>query len=117
MATFRVATNEVYIKNGEKVTVTEWHRLVAFGRLAEICGEYLYKGSRVFVEGKIRTRKFEDKQGQVRYITEILVQNFQILDRKGDSLPSDEGKQVPIKEEALELEEEFPSFNEEDIPF
>ncbi|MDM7202656.1 MAG: single-stranded DNA-binding protein [Thermodesulfobacteriaceae bacterium] len=117
VATFRVATNEVYIKNGEKVTVTEWHRLVAFGRLAEICGEYLYKGSRVFVEGKIRTRKFEDKQGQVRYITEILVQNFQILDRKGDSLPSDEGKQVPIKEEALELEEEFPSFNEEDIPF
>ena len=117
VSTFRIATNEVFIKNGEKVTTTEWHRLVAFGRLAEICGEYLSKGSKVYVEGKLRTRKFEDKQGQVRYITEILVQNLQILDRKGEALTLEENKAATLKEEVLELEEELPPLNEEDIPF
>ena len=117
VSTFRIATNEVFIKNGEKVTTTEWHRLVAFGRLAEICGEYLSKGSKVYVEGKLRTRKFEDKQGQVRYITEIWVQNLQILDRKGEALTLEENKGATLKEEVLELEEELPPLNEEDIPF
>ena len=117
VSTFRIATNEVFIKNGEKVTTTEWHRLVAFGRLAEICGEYLSKGSKVYVEGKLRTRKFEDKQGQVRYITEIWVQNLQILDRKGEALTLEENKGTTLKEEVLELEEELPPLNEEDIPF
>ncbi|MFN3406127.1 MAG: single-stranded DNA-binding protein [Caldimicrobium sp.] len=116
VSSFRIATNEVYIKDGEKVTVTEWHRLVAFGRLAEICGEYLSKGSKVYVEGKLRTRKFEDKQGQTRYVTEILVQSMQILDKKGETINLEENKTQVVKEEDLDLEE-VPLFNEEDIPF
>ncbi|MFN3505278.1 MAG: single-stranded DNA-binding protein [Caldimicrobium sp.] len=116
VSTFRIATNEVYIKDGEKVTITEWHRLVAFGRLAEICGEYLSKGSKVYVEGKLRTRKFEDKQGQTRYVTEILVQNMQILDKKGELPSIEESKTEVVKEVDLDIEE-IPAFNEEDIPF
>ncbi|MGB9760966.1 MAG: single-stranded DNA-binding protein [Caldimicrobium thiodismutans] len=117
VAVFRIATNEVFIKNGEKETITEWHRLVAFGRLAEICGEYLSKGTRVYVEGKLRTRKFEDKQGQTRFITEIWVQNLQILDRKGESPQRETIKEPLHKEEVFELDEEIPPLNEEDIPF
>lgn len=117
VSTFRIATNEVFIKNGEKVTIAEWHRLVAFGRLAEICGEYLSKGSRVYVEGKLRTRKFEDKQGQTRFVTEVWVQNLQILDRKGDETSSEAKKSLPSKEEIPELPEEFPTISDEDIPF
>jgi len=117
VSTFRIATNEVFIKNGEKVTIAEWHRLVAFGRLAEICGEYLSKGSRVYVEGKLRTRKFEDKQGQTRFVTEVWVQNLQILDRKGDEISSEAKKSLPSKEEIPELSEEFPPLSDEDIPF
>lgn len=117
VAVFRIATNEVLVKNGEKETITEWHRLVAFGRLAEICGEYLTKGSRVYVEGKLRTRRFEDRQGQTRFITEIWVQNLQILDRKGETSPKEELKRELPKEEFFDLEEELPPLDEEDIPF
>jgi len=117
VAVFRIATNEVIVKNGEKETTTEWHRLVAFGRLAEICGEYLSKGLRVYVEGKLRTRKFEDKQGQKRFVTEILVQNLQILDRKGDT-PSRTSREEAIKEEEVfDLSAEMPPIDDEDIPF
>ncbi len=111
VARFSVATNEVFIKNGIKETITEWHRLVAFGRLAEICGEYLSKGSKIYVEGKLRTRKFEDRQGQTRYVTEIWIQNLQILDRKGESSLSERNQKEVI--------EEFPviDLDKEDIPF
>lgn len=115
VAVFRIATNEVITKNNERETLTEWHRLVAFGRLAEICGEYLSKGTRVYVEGKLKTRKFEDKQGQTRFVTEIWVQNLQILDRKGEEMPQ-EGKK-PSKEEVFDLSEAIPDISDEDIPF
>lgn len=117
VAVFRIATNEVFVKNGEKETITEWHRLVAFGRLAEICGEYLTKGTRVYVEGKLRTRKFEDKQGQTRFVTEIWVQKLQILDRKGEAPQREPLKEASKKEEIFDLEEEFTAIDEEDIPF
>ncbi|MEZ0344128.1 MAG: single-stranded DNA-binding protein [Caldimicrobium sp.] len=117
VAVFRIATNEVFVKNGEKETITEWHRLVAFGRLAEICGEYLSKGTRVYVEGKLRTRKFEDKQGQTRFVTEIWVQNLQILDRKGETLQREPIKEELKKEEVFDLDEEISAIDEEDIPF
>ncbi len=117
VAVFRLATNEVYIKNGEKETITEWHRLVAFGRLAEICGEYLSKGSRIYVEGKLRTRKFEDKQGQTRFVTEVMVQNLQILDRKTEGLKEEPSKASSFKEVPNEFSEELPPLEDEDIPF
>ena len=69
-------------KNGEKQERTEWHNLVFYRRLAEIAGEYLRKGSQIFVEGKIQTRKWQDKEGKDRYTTEIVVNEMQMLGGK-----------------------------------
>jgi len=82
VANFTVATTEVRRKDGEREEHTEWHRVVAFGRLAEICGEYLSKGSKVFIEGRIQTRKWEDKDGGARYTTEIVVNQMEMLGGK-----------------------------------
>ena len=84
---FPVATSESWKdkQTGERVEKTEWHRAVAFGRLAEICGEYLRKGSKVYIEGQLRTRKWQDKDGQDRYTTEIVIREMQMLDSRGDS--------------------------------
>jgi single-strand DNA-binding protein len=64
---------------------TEWHRIVAFARLGEICGEYLSKGSKVYIEGRIQTRKWTDKDGNSRYTTEIVAREMKMLDSKGAS--------------------------------
>ncbi len=85
VVTFRIATNEVWIKNGERQEHTEWHRIVAFGRLAEICGEYLSKGRQVYIEGRLRTRSFEDREGNRRYITEIVASDMRMLDGRRES--------------------------------
>ncbi len=85
VATFRIATNEVRVKNGERQEHTEWHRIVAFGRLAEICGEYLSKGRQVYIEGRLRTRSFEDREGQRRYITEIVASDMRMLDGRRET--------------------------------
>jgi single-strand DNA-binding protein len=69
---------------GEKREETEWHRIVYFGRLAEICGEYLSKGSQIYVEGRLRTRKWQDKDGNDRYSTEIVGDVMQMLGGKGN---------------------------------
>jgi single-strand DNA-binding protein len=83
---FNLATDEQWKdKNGEKVQKTEWHRIVAFGKLAEICGNYLVKGKLIFVEGRIQTRSWEDKEGVKRYTTEIVANNMQMLDPKGQN--------------------------------
>jgi len=80
-----VATSDVWKdKNtGENQERTEWHRIVFFGRLAEIAGEYLKKGSQVYIEGRIQTRKWQDQGGQDRYTTEIVASEMQMLDSKG----------------------------------
>lgn len=80
-----VATSESWKdKNtGEMQERTEWHRIVMFRRLAEITGEYLKKGSKVYIEGRLQTRKWQDQQGQDRYTTEILADNMQMLDSRG----------------------------------
>jgi len=70
-------------QSGENKEETEWHRIVFRGRLAEIAGEYLKKGSPVYVEGRIRTRKWQDKEGQDRYTTEIMADNMQLLGSRG----------------------------------
>jgi len=85
VTTFSVATDEQWKdKNGEKVQKTEWHRVIAFGKLAEICGNYLVKGKLVFIEGKIQYRTYEDKEGVKRNMTEIVASNMQMLDSKGN---------------------------------
>lgn len=86
VATFSVATNEKWKgKDGQQQEQTEWHRIVAWRRLAEICGEYLHKGSKVYVEGKIQTRKWQDQNGNDKYTTEIVAREMKMLDSKGES--------------------------------
>lgn len=83
---FNLATDEQWRdKNGEKVQRTEWHKIVTWGKLAEICGNYLVKGKLVFIEGRIQTRSWEDKEGNKRFTTEIIASNMQMLDSKGQN--------------------------------
>jgi len=83
---FSIATDERFTdKSGEKQERTEWHNIVAWGKLAEICGQYLRKGKLVYIEGSIRTDSWDDKEsGQKKYRTEIIAQNMQMLDKKSD---------------------------------
>jgi len=81
----RVATNESYKDgNGEFVEKTEWHSVVAWSRLAEICNEYLKKGSQVYFEGSLQTRSYDDKEGITKYVTEIKAREMMILGGRGD---------------------------------
>lgn len=83
-----VATTDTWKdKSGEKQERTEWHRVAFFGKLAEIAGEYLKKGSQVYVEGALRTRKWQDKEGKERYTTEIVADRMQMLGSRGGSEP------------------------------
>ncbi|MBN9229694.1 MAG: single-stranded DNA-binding protein [Legionella sp. 40-6] len=84
VATISVATSESWKdKNtGEKQDRTEWHRVVCFNRLGEIAGEYIRKGTKLYIEGSLRTRKWQDQQGQDRYTTEIVANDIQMLDTK-----------------------------------
>ena len=75
-----IATNESWTgKDGQKQEKTEWHRLVMFGKLAELAGQYLQKGRQIYVEGKLQTRSWQDKDGQTRYTTEVVAQTMQFL--------------------------------------
>ena len=83
VATFNVATTERWKdKDGQQQESTEWHRIVVWRKLAEICGEYLHKGSKVYLEGKITTRKWQDQSGTDRYTTEIVAHEMKMLDGK-----------------------------------
>ena len=87
---FSLATTEKYTdKSGEKQEETEWHRIVAWGRLAEICGEYLSRGKKVVIEGKIRTREWTDKDEKKRYTTEIIARQMVMLGA-GENTPKQE---------------------------
>ena len=92
VANFSIATSESWKDKttGEKQEKTEWHNIVAFDKLAEICGNYLKKGSLAFVEGKLQTRKWTDKNGVDRYTTEILANDMRMLGGKKDSEKSEE---------------------------
>mgnify|MGYP000524512862 CR=1 FL=1 len=86
---FSVATTRAW-KNrdsGQQQEETEWHRITAFGRQAEICGEYLRKGSQVYIEGRLKTDKWQDQQGNTRYTTKVVMENMQMLGGRGGSAP------------------------------
>ncbi|MBT8073335.1 MAG: single-stranded DNA-binding protein [Xanthomonadales bacterium] len=85
IANITVATTDSWNdkQTGEKVEKTEWHRVVAFQRLAEIMGEYLKKGSQVYIEGRLQTRKWQDQNGQDRYTTEVVANDMQMLGSRG----------------------------------
>ena len=83
---FSLATTENWnSRDGQREERTEWHRVVFFSRLAEIAGEYLHKGSKVYIEGALRTRKWTDKDNNERYTTEIVANEMQMLDKKGEN--------------------------------
>ena len=87
VANVSLATNESWKdRNGERQERTEWHRLVFWSPLAEIVGQYLKKGSKVYVEGRLQTRSWDDQSGQKRYTTEIVVNDMQMLDGRGDAM-------------------------------
>lgn len=96
VANFNVATSENFTdKNGERQEKTEWHRIVAWGKTAELCGEYLQKGRQVYLEGRLQTRQWDDKEGQKRFTTEIVANVVQFLGARGDgpSAPREGGSQ------------------------
>ena len=123
-----LATSENYKdKNGEKQERTEWHNLVFYRRLAEIAGEYLKKGSQIYVEGRIQTRKWQDKEGKERYTTEIVVNEMQMLGGKSSGGGSfevmDSGSSAPARSvpaarpaAAAPAKGSFDNFDD-DIPF
>lgn len=118
VATLSIATNERFKdRSGEWKERTEWHRVVAWGRLAEICSEYLSKGSQVYVEGPIQTRQWEDKEGQTRYTTEIKALTLTMLDSRGDqpAMPEKAEKKQPVSS-SVELDEDFDDLDD-DLPF
>jgi len=114
VANFTIATSENWTsKEGQKETRTEWHRIVAFGKLAEICGEYLSKGRQVYIEGRIQTREWEDKEGIKRYTTEIVANQMLMLGGR-DTAESGRSQGPPTSE--------FPGSpgpgpEDDDIPF
>jgi len=84
VASFPLATSETFNKDGRKVEQTEWHNIVMWRGLADVAAKYLQKGKLVYIEGKLRTRTFEDKEGNKKYTTEIIAENFTLLGRKTD---------------------------------
>ena len=84
VASFPLATSETYNKDGRKIEQTEWHNIVMWRGLADVASKYLQKGKLVYIEGKLRTRSFEDKEGHKKYTTEVVAENFTMLGRKSD---------------------------------
>ncbi|MBN1226045.1 MAG: single-stranded DNA-binding protein [Deltaproteobacteria bacterium] len=111
VANFRMATTEQWsTKEGQRQERTEWHRIVAWRKLGEICGQYLHKGSMVYIEGRLQTRSWDDRDGNKRYTTEIIAQGMQMLDRADKSGQPSSFDETPPPEEP-------PDSNEDEIPF
>ena len=111
---FPLATNETYTNRttGEKVSNTEWHNIVAFGKVAEIIGEYLSKGSKVYIEGKLQTRSWDDKDGNKKYTTEIVVRELKMLG--GGNTAESAGR--PAKQEKPKPEPN-QTYDPDSVPF
>jgi single-strand DNA-binding protein len=121
VASFSLATSERFKnKSGEWEERTEWHNVVLWGRQAEVAGEYLAKGKTVYIEGRLQTRKWQDKEGRDRYTTEVVGEKMQMLGARGDERGGGGGRQgggKPAGEEQFGGYEE-PVFNaDDDIPF
>lgn len=100
VASFPLATTDTYNKDGKRIEQTEWHNIVMWRGLADVAAKYLQKGKLVYIEGKLRTRNYEDKEGIRRYITEVVVDNFTLLGRKSDfenSNPNPSSQSNPVK--------------------
>lgn len=126
VANFNLATNEFWNdKSGQKQERTEWHRVVVWGKQAQLCGEYLSKGRQCYIEGRLQTRQWQDKEGQNRYTTEVVANTVQFLGT-GTTAGASGRKQTSgnagasaqgASNEFSQVRMEEPSFTEEDIPF
>ncbi|KTC77910.1 single-stranded DNA-binding protein [Legionella brunensis] len=126
VTTISLATSETWKdkQTGDKQERTEWHRVVCFNRLGEIAGEYVRKGSKLYVEGSLRTRKWQDQQGQERYTTEIVATDIQMLDAKSgssnfDEIPASASAAQPLNRKPQAAPAAQDAFDEldDDIPF
>lgn len=127
VTTLSIATSESWKDKvtGEKQERTEWHRVVCFNRLGEIAGEYIRKGSKVYIEGSLRTRKWQDQQGQDKYTTEIVANDVQMLDSKGSSSHYEDMGQAPFapatqnapKQQPAQAAHEAFDQLDDDVPF
>lgn len=127
VANFNIATTERYTnRSGERESRTEWHRVVAWGRLAEICNQYLKKGKQIYVEGRLQTRNWEDQSGNKRYTTEVIANNMVMLGRAGESgdmpaqdFPPDDFQQAPNGDAAPQgsSASRASDNDEDDLPF
>jgi single-strand DNA-binding protein len=115
VANFTLATSETFKdrSTGEKKTQTEWHNVVLWRGLAEIAEKYLRKGSQVYVEGKLRTRSWEDKEGNTRYTTEIVGDTMTMLGKRDDQESSSRPAQAPVSSSKAPQKEE----DDDDLPF
>ncbi|MDI9819591.1 MULTISPECIES: single-stranded DNA-binding protein [unclassified Legionella] len=125
VTTLSIATSETWKdkQTGDKQERTEWHRVICFNRLGEIAGEYVRKGSKLYIEGSLRTRKWQDQQGQDRYTTEIVANDIQMLDGKSgagnyENMPSPAGStQQHQKPQSTQAPQNAFDELDDDIPF
>ena len=123
VATFTLATTDRFkSKGGEAQERTEWHNIVAWGNLAEICGKYLAKGRQVYVEGRIQSRSYDDREGNKRYVTEIVISDMQMLGNRpgeeggGAARPARAATASSVRE-PITVPEDAPFNPDDDIPF
>ena len=116
VANFNIATNESWNnKEGQREERTEWHRIVCWNKIAELCGEYLSKGRTVYIEGRIQTREWEDKEGNKRYTTEVVANTVQFLGGRGEASNRNEEKKAASG--GGNVEPAAPIAVDDDIPF
>lgn len=120
-ATFTMATSEKYKdRTGNLVENTEWHNIVSWNH-AELCEKYVQKGSQIYVEGKLRTRSWEDKQGSKRYVTEILAEKIDLLGKKDNNQQQPQQPQAPVKQQRPQYQSQpLPPAGDpegDDLPF
>jgi len=121
VASFPLATSETFNKDGRKVEQTEWHNIVMWRGLADVAAKYLQKGKLVYIEGKLRTRSYEDREGIKRYTTEVVAENFTMLGRKSDfDSPANGDNKSASSESSNDPNTTTVDFNEnkdDDLPF
>jgi single-strand DNA-binding protein len=113
VASFPLATSETFNKDGRKVEQTEWHNIVMWRGLADVAAKFLQKGKLVYIEGKLRTRSFEDKEGIKKYTTEVVAENFTMLGRKTD-FENDNPQRQSVK---MNDTDGYRNSDADDLPF
>jgi single-strand DNA-binding protein len=120
LVTFSLATSESYTKDNKKIEQTEWHNIVMWRGLADVAAKYLQKGRQVYIEGKIRSRNYEDKEGIKHHLTEIIADNFTMLGKKNENETTDQQPQTEKPQNNLSNENQIVDYKDDpadDLPF